>query len=87
MTNSKQKAKFSDGKLFWMTVLALLLSIAALVIMTFYIVLKNNNDRLAGESEMKFQIEMYQLKVCYNNDIKPCTLEAIQEFNKENNYQ
>lgn len=88
MANSKQKIrKFSDGKLFWMTVIALLLSLVSLVFLTFYIQVKNNNERLRDESEMKFQMEMYQLKVCYNNDIKPCTPETIQAFNKQNNYQ
>lgn len=87
MANSKQKSKFSDGKLFWMTVLALVLAVASLVLLTFYIYAKNFNDRLISESEMKFQTEMYQLKVCYDNGIKPCTIEAIQEYNKKNNYQ
>lgn len=84
MASSKPKTKFSDGKLFWMTVLALLLSITSLVTLISYIQLKNYNDRLEDETAMKYQIEGFQLKFCYENDIKPCNQETVQEFNKKN---
>lgn len=70
-----------------MTVLALLLSMTSLITLTLYVYSKNNIDRLVDQSQMNFQMEMYRLKICYDNDIKPCSLEAIQEFNKKNNYQ